>query len=87
MRIEALDSATTTSSLLPALTVSPKPVSTSPPQQLVTITEPVKIKILYGETVLQRGTRLPIVARDPTTVTIRYLDGTYAIPIASTDLH
>jgi hypothetical protein len=46
----------------------------------------VKIKIPYGETVLQRGMRLPIVSQDATTVTVRYLDGTYAIPIASTDL-
>jgi len=46
----------------------------------------VKIKIPYGETILQRGTRLPIVSRDATTVTVRYLDSNYPIPIASTDL-
>ena len=55
------------------------------PPQFVTITQPVKIKILYGETVLQRGLRLPVVSQDSTTVTVKYLDGTYQIPIASTD--
>lgn len=55
-------------------------------QRYVTILRAVKIKIPYGETVLQRGMRLPIVSRDETTVTVRYLDGIYAIPIASTDL-
>lgn len=55
-------------------------------QRFVTILRAVKIKIPYGETVLQRGMRLPVVSRDETTVTVRYLDGVYAIPIASTDL-
>jgi hypothetical protein len=59
---------------------------TTAPQQYVTILRAVKIKIPYGETILQRGMRLQIVSRDANTVTIRYLEGTYAIPIASTDL-
>jgi hypothetical protein len=61
---------------------TPSPEST---QRNVTILRPVKIKISYGETVLQRGMRLPVVSHDATTVTVRYLDGTYAIPITSTD--
>ncbi|HEX4640224.1 MAG TPA: hypothetical protein VH252_02500 [Chthoniobacterales bacterium] len=61
-------------------------VPNATPQQYVTILRAVKIKIPYGETVLQRGTRLPIVSRDATMVTVRYLDSTYPIPIASTDL-
>jgi hypothetical protein len=64
--------------------LSPSPGTTA--QRYVTILRAVKIKIPYGETVLQRGMRLPVVSQDATTVTIRYLDGTYAIPIASTDL-
>jgi len=60
--------------------------SATVPQQFVTILRAVKIKIPYGETILQRGTRLPIVSRDATTVTVRYLDSNYPIPIASTDL-
>lgn len=67
--------------------IAPQPTAPAPaPQQFVTITQPVKIKIAYGETVLQRGMRLPVVSQDKATVTVRYLDGTYAIPIASTDL-
>ncbi|HKP93966.1 MAG TPA: hypothetical protein VJS88_08720 [Chthoniobacterales bacterium] len=64
---------------------SAAPTSTPAPQ-FVTILQPVKVKIPYGETVLQRGTKLPIVFRDANTVTVRYLDSTYQVPIASTDL-
>jgi hypothetical protein len=64
----------------------PSAPAASTPQQYVTILRAVKIKIPYGETVLQRGMRLQIVSRDATTVTVRYLDSTYPIPIASTDL-
>jgi hypothetical protein len=75
----------------PAAQTAPVPSSTpqipaNAPQRYVTILRAVKIKIPYGETVLQRGMRLPVVSQDATTVTVRYLDGTYAIPIASTDL-
>lgn len=69
-----------------AATTPTAPTAPAAPQQYVTILRAVKIKIPYGETVLQRGMRLPIVSRDATTVTVRYLDGAYAIPIASTDL-
>ena len=62
-----------------------KSASTESPK-FVTITAPVKIKILYGETVIPRGTKLPVVSRDATTVTVSYLDGTHAVPISSTDL-
>lgn len=65
---------------------SPPPTSTPTPQQFVTISQPVKIKIRYGETVLPRGTRLRVLARDAQTVTVEYLDGTPTIPISSTDL-
>ena len=64
----------------------PSPVSPSIPQQFVTILQPVKIKIPYGEAVLPRGTRLAIVSRQGQSVIVQYLDGTYAVPIASTDL-
>ena len=68
-------------------TPSPEPTSSAETaQRYVTILRAVKIKIPYGETVLQRGMRLPVVSRDATTVTVRYLEGTYAIPISSTDL-
>jgi hypothetical protein len=52
----------------------------------VTITQPVTIRIPYGETILQPGTKLPVVSRDETTAQVRYLEGTYTIPISATDL-
>jgi endonuclease/exonuclease/phosphatase family metal-dependent hydrolase len=65
-------------------------VTTTPPQpstpQSVTLTEPVKIKIPYGETVLPRGLKLPVISRNADSVTVKYLDETPAIPITATDL-
>jgi endonuclease/exonuclease/phosphatase family metal-dependent hydrolase len=58
-----------------------------PTEQFVTLTQPVKIKILYGETVLPRGLKLPVLSRNAQTVTVKYLDETPAIPISATDLH
>jgi len=60
------------------------PPSSAP--QFVTLTQPVKIKILYGETVLPRGLKLPVLSRNGQTVTVKYLDETPTIPIAATDL-
>jgi hypothetical protein len=98
IKIEALEATRAPSTLSPAPAVpspavsspSPKPNSASsappaPPERFVTITAPVKIKILYGETMIPAGTRLRVVSHDAQTVTVSYLDGTYAIPISSTD--
>jgi endonuclease/exonuclease/phosphatase family metal-dependent hydrolase len=54
--------------------------------QFVTLTQPVRIKIPYGETVLPRGLKLTVISRDAQTVTVNYLDETQIIPIAATDL-
>ncbi len=71
---------------VPSATPSPPPPKISASQQeFATVTTPVKIKILYGETVIPRGTRLRVLSHDAQTVTVSYLDGTYAIPISSTD--
>jgi hypothetical protein len=72
-------------SALPEANREEKSSATEPPK-FVTITAPVKIKILYGETVIPAGSKLPIVSRAATTVTVSYLDGTYTVPISSTDL-
>jgi hypothetical protein len=101
LKIEALDSASAAPTISaaaaspspPALIPSPTPTSTSvgksPPPlsqpEFVTITQPVKIKILYGETVIPKGARLRVVSHDAQTVNVSYLDGTYAVPISSTD--
>jgi hypothetical protein len=86
---------TSPSSALPSSTASiPSPTSAptlpraSPSQQqpqFVTVTKAVKIKILYGETMIPAGTKVRVLSHDAQTVTVNYLDGTYAIPISSTD--
>ncbi|MEN3371236.1 MAG: hypothetical protein V7609_3379 [Verrucomicrobiota bacterium] len=67
----------------PATTV---PASDASPTQFATITQPVRIKILYGETVLPRGLKLAVISRNAQTVMVKYMDGTQIIPISSTDL-
>lgn len=70
-----------------AETPNPKPAaSASADLQFVTLVQPVKIKIPYGETTLPRGGKFQIVSRQGQSVIIQYMDGTYAIPIGSTDL-
>lgn len=79
---------------MPAISAPPVTVTPVPPTpaiqaagpQFATITQPVKIKIPYGETVLPRGLKLPVLARDRQTVTVKYLEEAHTIPIASTDL-
>ena len=73
---------------VPPATASVPPVAASTAsQKFVTITRPVTIKIPYGETVLQPGTKVPFVSSDGTTVRVRYLDEIQSIPISATDLH
>ena|GEM_PF-596831 len=68
-----------------ANSTTPAPNQPSTPQ-FVTLTQPVRIKIPYGETVLPRGLKLPVLSRNAQTVTVKYLDETPIIPIDSTDL-
>ena len=95
MKIELLDDVAAAHAPSDSATISPspKPSATSPTvalgspaPQFATITTDVKIKIRYGETLIPRGTKLPVVKRDAATVTVRYLDHPQIIPIASTDL-
>jgi hypothetical protein len=95
MKIEVLDE-------LPAALAPADPSTPSPPpkpsaprvavaptpavQQFATITKEVKIRIPYGETAIPRGTKLPVLKRDGSTVTVQYLDHTQIIPVSSTDL-
>lgn len=68
---------------------SPPLVAFSPAaasEPFVTITKPVTVQIPHGTTVLQPGTRLPVLSRDSQSVDVRYLDARYAIPISATDL-
>lgn len=69
----------------PPNTTAPAPAQPSTPQ-FVTLIQPVKIKIPYGETVLPRGLKLPVLSHDAQTVTVNYLDQPQVIPITATDL-
>ncbi|MGI8431890.1 MAG: hypothetical protein ACR2MW_06325 [Chthoniobacterales bacterium] len=69
-----------------AATTTPVAAPATPAPQFATLVAPVKIKIPYGETILPRGTRLPVVTRNGATVTVQYLGQTQIIPLASTDL-
>jgi len=62
----------------------PPPAASGP--EFVTLTEPVKIKITYGEAVLPRGLKLPVLSRNGQTVTVKYLQETPTIPVSATDL-
>jgi hypothetical protein len=95
IKVEALDGTTP----LPASSPSPSPSASTPPPKIipvpspsasaqrdvVTITQPVRLKIPYGEAVIPRGTKLPVVSHDAKTVRVRYLNAIYPIPITSTD--
>lgn len=66
----------------PTATVAPPAAA----PEFVTLIQPVKIKIAYGETVLPRGLKLPILSRNGQNVTVKYLNETPTIPISATDL-
>lgn len=72
---------------LPTPTAANRKDQSSPAEsrKFVTITVPVKINILYGETTIPAGTKMPVVSRNGPTVVVSYLDGAHAIPISSTD--
>lgn len=65
---------------------TPTPIPTPTPRRMATVTQPLKIKIPYGETILSPGTRLPIVSEDERTVTVEYLGQKYPLPKTATDL-
>ncbi len=70
--------------LRPAV-AAPMPAATSG-QQEVTIVEPTKVRISYGETVLPRGMKLPLVSRSAATVSLKYMGQTVVLPLQSTDV-
>lgn len=91
-KIDVLDTASVGAARPAPAPAIASPSSTSPPSaalgpQVVTLTQPVKIKIPYGETTLPAGAKLSVVSQDAKTVTVRYMGGNYSIPITSTDLH
>ena len=52
----------------------------------VTIVDAVKVKLKYGEAVLQPGTKLPFVSRDGAMVSVKYGGESIVVPVESTDL-
>jgi phospholipase D-like protein len=61
-------------------------LSPSETSQFVTLTQPVTIKIPFGQAVLAAGTHLQVVSHDGQQVRVRYLDGEYQISTTATDL-
>ena len=57
-----------------------------PPSTVATLTEPTEVAIAYGKTTLPRGTKLKILSRDQSTVTVLYFEQRVSVPITSTDL-
>ena len=55
--------------------------------QFAIITQPVTLQIPYGEVVLPRGTKLPIVSRRLNTVEVLYMNKIYSVAISATELH
>ena len=77
-----------TAARMAALTTPSSPPAPAAPArpQFATLTQSVKIRIPYGETVLPRGTKLLVTSLDDRSVTVQYMGGSYVIPIGSTDL-
>lgn len=68
-------------------TQSPQPNPASQPiKGYAILTQPVKIKIAYGETVLPAGMKLPVISTDATTVRVSYMGEAQTIPINAVKL-
>jgi len=66
---------------VPAAQLNP---STSPPAAgFIVLTQPVKLKIAYGEITLPMGMRLPVVSSDTSSVRVNYMGEVQTIPIAA----
>src|SRR5438128_5634666 len=52
-------------------------------QGFVVLTQPVKVKIAYGETVLPAGMKLPVVSSDAASVRVKYMGEVQTIPISA----
>src|SRR6266516_3965632 len=61
--------------------------STSPASPcFVVLTQPVKVMIAYGETVLPAGMKLPVISSDATSVRVNYMGESQTIPIGAARL-
>ena len=62
----------------------PGPSTSSSSSGFVVLTQPVKVKIAYGETVLPAGMKLPVVSSDATSIRVKYMGELQTISIAAT---
>ena len=72
----------------PIATASPptqgaNPSTSASSTRFVVLTQPVKIKIVYGETVLPAGMKLPVVSSDADFIRVNYMGEMHTIPIAA----
>jgi hypothetical protein len=67
---------------LPSVQV-PNPSTSPSSSRFVVLTQPVKVKIAYGETVLPAGMKLPVVSSDTTSVRVNYMGELQTIPIGA----
>lgn len=72
----------------PILVANPAPApsrnpSTPAPAGFIVLTQPVKVKIAYGEITLPAAMRLPIISSDATSVRVNYMGEVQIIPIAA----
>src|SRR6184192_4092289 len=61
----------------------PNPSTSPSSPRFVVLTQPVKAKIAYGETVLPAGMKLPVVSSDITSVRVNYMGELQTIPIGA----
>ena len=68
----------------PSTTQIPSSSPSAVTSAFVVLTQPVKVKIAYGETVLPAGMKLPVVSSDAASVRVKYMGELQTIPIAAT---
>jgi hypothetical protein len=67
----------------PAPTQVPNSLPSAMTPGFVVLTQPVRVKIAYGETVLPAGMKLPVVSSDATSVRVKYMGELQTIPIGA----
>ena len=61
----------------------PNPSTSPSSPRFAVLTQPVKVKIAYGETVLPAGMKLPVVSSDATSVRVNYMGELQTVPIGA----
>lgn len=67
----------------PIVAAPPANQNSNSPPGFVVLTQPVKVKIAYGETVLPAGMKLPVTSSDSASVRVNYMGEVQTIPIAA----